>query len=252
MYKMNELEYKNFYDKVGKLNGWDFSRLKFNSEGVKWDLYEEVTKRCKRSDILLDIGTGGGENVLRIKSSLFFLVGIDISSGMIETAQSNLRKSGVSNVRFFQMSSDKLQFPADLFDIVSSRHAPFNSIEVAKLLKKGGTFLTQQVSEDDKLNLKRAFGRGQSFKEEDGALKERYIRQLKKAGFSEVQSFDYNAIEYYQRPEDLIFLLKYTPIIPKFGETKQDFDILKNFIENNRTKKGICTNSKRFLIIANK
>lgn len=25
---MNELEYKNFYDKVGRLNGWDFSKIK--------------------------------------------------------------------------------------------------------------------------------------------------------------------------------------------------------------------------------
>jgi hypothetical protein len=25
---MNELEYKQFYDKVGKINGWDFSNVK--------------------------------------------------------------------------------------------------------------------------------------------------------------------------------------------------------------------------------
>lgn len=249
---MNELEYKNFYDKVGKINGWDFSKLKFTSEGIKWDFYEEVIKRCKSTDILLDIGTGGGENVLRIASSLLFSVGIDISSGMIETAQSNLMKSQVANVRFSQMSSDELQFPADFFDVVSSCHAPFYSKEVAKVLKSGGTFLTQQVSEDDKLNLKKAFGRGQSFEEVDGALKERYIRELKETGFSVVQFFEYDAIDYYQRPEDLIFLLKHTPIIPNFGEEKYDFDILNNFIENNRSEKGICTNSKRFIIIANK
>ncbi|MGM0879176.1 MAG: class I SAM-dependent methyltransferase [Bacillota bacterium] len=248
---MNELEYKNFYDKVGKINGWNFSELKCALEGVKWDFYEEVTKRCKGSDILLDIGTGGGENVLNIASSVFFLVGIEISSGMMETAQSNLRKSGLSNVRFFHMPSDELQFPADFFDVVTSRHAPFNSIEVAKVLKKSGTFLTQQVSEGDKLNIKRAFNRGQSVKEV-GALKERYIRELKEAGFSEIQAFDYDAIDYYQRPEDLIFLLKHTPTIPNFGEEKQDFDILNNFIKNNRNEKGIYTNSKRFLIIAKK
>ncbi len=109
---MNELE---FYDKVGKINGWDFSKLNVTIEGVKWDFYEEVTKRCKSSDILLDVGTGGGENVLRIASSLLFLIGIDLSSGMMETAQSNFKKSEVSNVRFSQMSSDNLQFPTDFF-----------------------------------------------------------------------------------------------------------------------------------------
>jgi ubiquinone/menaquinone biosynthesis C-methylase UbiE len=91
------------------------------------------------------------------------LVGIDISSGMMERAYSNLRKANELNVRFYQMSSDNLQFPDGFFDVISSCHAPFYVTEVAKVLKNGGTFLTQQVSEADKLNLKRAFGRGHPF-----------------------------------------------------------------------------------------
>ncbi|MEI2406422.1 class I SAM-dependent methyltransferase [Niallia taxi] len=246
---MDELEY---YDKVGKLNGWDFSKLKVTTEGIKWDFYEEVTKRGKSSDILLDVGTGGGENLLRIASSLLFLVGIDFSRGMIETAQSNYKQSKVSNVRFFQMSSDNLQFPTGFFDVISNCHAAFASMEIARVIKNEGLFLTQQVSEADKLNLKEAFERGQGFGEADGALKERYIKELKSAGFTEVQSFEYDANEYYQRAEDLIFLLKHTPIIPDFGQGEKDLDILGSFIENNRTEKGIHTNSKRFLIIAKK
>ncbi|WIY62889.1 class I SAM-dependent methyltransferase [Bacillus arachidis] len=249
---MNELEYKNFYDRVGEINGWDFSKIKSTSIGVQWNFYEKVKQACKPNGILLDIGTGGGENVLRISSSALLLIGIDNSNGMIKTAKSNLKKSRVENVRFIQMTSEDLQFPNDFFDVISSCHAPFVASEVAKVLKEGGTFLTQQVSEADKLNFKKAFGRGQSIGVDDGTLKEKYIQELKEAGFVEVHSFDYNAIEYYQRPEDLVFLLKYTPTIPNFGQEKKDFDILDNFIENNRTKRGICTNSKRFLIIANK
>lgn len=67
---MNEFEYQNFYDKIEKKNGWDFSSLKVTSETVKWNFYEEVTNRSEPSDILLDIGTGGGEHVLKIASSL--------------------------------------------------------------------------------------------------------------------------------------------------------------------------------------
>jgi SAM-dependent methyltransferase len=249
---MSELDYQRFYEKVGKINGWDFSELKSTSVGVKWNFYEKVVKSGKHSDILLDIGTGGGENVLKIASSFSSIVGIDISKGMLKTANANLKKSGVANVSFFQQSSDDIQFPSNHFDLASSCHAPFDSKQVAKVLKKGGTFLTQQVSEGDKLILKREFGRGQAFEEKDGTLKERYIQELNEAGFSEVKAYDYNAIEYYERPEDLIFLLKHTPIIPNFGEEDQDFSILKKFIEKYHTKKGICTNSKRFLIIANK
>ncbi|SFL99340.1 Methyltransferase domain-containing protein [Gracilibacillus orientalis] len=249
---MKEFDYEYFYDKVGKINGWNFSNIKCSSEGVKWDFYEEVIKRCKKTDVLLDIGTGGGENILRISFSLFFLIGIDLSSGMLETAVSNLKNSNVSNVKFFQMSSYDLHFPSGFFDVVSSCHAPLSSTEVYKVLKSGGWFLTQQVSEADKLNIKNAFGRGQAYDKTDGALKEKYISELKEVGFSKIQSFEYDAIDYFERPEDLIFLLTNTPIIPNFGEDKKDFEILNEFIEKNRNVKGIQTNSKRFLIIAKK
>lgn len=247
---MNESEYKRFYDQVGKRNGWDFSKLQITSEGIKWDFYEEVLNRCKHTDVLLDIGTGGGESVLPLAPSLAFITGIDRSGPMVETANDNLEKSGLTNVEFLQMSADDLQFPVGFFDVVACRHAPFNSMEVAKVLKKGGIFLTQQVSEADKLNVKTAFGRGQSFGEIDGISKEKYMQSLEEAGFANVQALDYNATDYYHSPEDLIFLLKHTPIIPHFGQQRNDFDILKNFMEANWTRKGICTNSKRFLIIA--
>ncbi|SES18567.1 Methyltransferase domain-containing protein [Gracilibacillus ureilyticus] len=249
---MSEFDYKNFYEKVGNINGWDFSNIKSISEGVKWELYDEVIKRCKKTDILLDIGTGGGEKLLSIASSLFLLIGIDLSRRMVETASANLKKSKIVNVKFFQMASENLQFPTGMFDIVTSRHAPFSSNEIVKVLNTGGWFLTQQVSESDKCNLKEAFGRGQAHGKIDGELKEKYIHELKEAGFSKVQSFDYDAKEYFERPEDLIFLLTHTPIIPDFGEDKKDWELLKDFIENNKSDKGIQTNSKRFLIIAEK
>lgn len=50
-------------------------------------------------------------------------------------------------------------------------------------MKKGALFLTQQVSEHDKLNLKEAFGRGQCLGERDGTLKEKYMGELINAGF---------------------------------------------------------------------
>lgn len=247
---MNELEYKNFYDKVGRLNGWNFSKVKCETVGDTWDFYREVKERCKSSYILLDVGTGGGENVLNIASSAKLLIGIDNSNGMIETAYSNLKKSDVQNVEFLQMDSEALTFPHAHFDIASSCHAPFAAFELAKVMKKGALFLTQQVSEHDKLNLKEAFGRGQCLGERDGTLKEKYMGELINAGFELVQVSEYDVTDYYSLPEDLIFLLKHTPIIPRFGEEEEDFTILQKFIDANSFEKGIRTNSKRFMIIA--
>jgi len=248
---MNEMEYKNFYDRVGKLNGWDFSQVKCISEGVKWDFYDEVSKRCRKSDILLDIGTGGGEKLLSISDVALFLVGIDLSSGMIDAAIANLESSRKTNVRILHMDAAQLDFPTNYFNVVSCRHSPFCAKEAARVLVDGGIFLTQQVSENDKLNIIEAFGRDRVVVE-DGTLKKTYISELSEAGFSDIQSFEYDAIEYYKTYEDLVFLLKQTPIIPDFGKCENDFTVLKKFIGENQTSKGIMTNSKRFMIIAKK
>ncbi|REE94537.1 ubiquinone/menaquinone biosynthesis C-methylase UbiE [Paenibacillus taihuensis] len=249
---MNITDYKSFYDNVGKTNGWDFSRVKCTIEGNDRDFYKEVKQSCGKGDMLLDIGTGGGEAILTIAAdSALLLIGIDQSAWMIETAARNAAKSGLPNVRFLQMEAERLIFPANLFNVVSCRHSEFYAEEVARVLtNSGGLFFTQQVSENDKFNLKLAFGRGQSFGIEAGTLKQRYLSELREAGFSDIQSWDISGIEYYHAAEDLSFLLKHTPIIPDFGREEADFKLLQQFIEQNQTEKGIRTNSERFVIQA--
>lgn len=248
----SNINYKKLYDKVGSLIGWDFSNIKVKSEGEKWDFYKKVVGYCRKSDLLLDIGTGGGERVLKIATNVLLLIDIDISKNMIQTAYKNLQKSPKNNVRFLQMDAKDLKFPNAFFNIVSCRHSNFFVDEISRVLVHDGVFLTQQVSEADKLNIKKAFNRGQSFGVKDGSAKEKYVKDLKEAGFSDIQTFDYDAKEWYATPDDLIFLLRNTPIIPNFGENDHDFDILSEFIKDTTEDKGILTNSKRYMIIAKK
>lgn len=248
---MNELKYKEFYEKVGELDGWNFSSLKCTVEGKAWDFYEEAVKLIKKSDVLLDIGTGGGEKLLTIAETALLLIGIDISTKRIGDARYNLHASGTSNVRFFEMDSEELQFPNEFFNVITCRQSPFSAQEVARVLAHDGVFLTQQVSEHDKLNMADVFGRGNAACE-DGTLKNKYMNELRDAGFQDIQAFDYDATEYYESHEDLIFLLKHTPIVPNFGQNNHDFALLDQFIEQYQTSKGIKTNSKRFMIIARK
>lgn len=249
---MNDINYKQFYERVGKRIGWDFSRLNKIEEGKKWDFVEEVAKITKPTSKLLDIGTGGGEQILRLAKKVKIITGIDHSVGMISTAKRNFNKSGYKNVHFLRMSSAKLKFPDSSFDIVTSRHCDFYPQEVYRVLVRGGRFLTQQVSEGDKINIKNIFGRGQAYGIKDGTLKNRYIKELKNLGFKNIRTRDYNSTVYYKTEKDLIFLLKHTPIIPDFGKNKIDFETLEKFVKENMTTKGMKTNTKRFMITARK
>ena len=137
-------DYNTFYERVGPQNGWDFSTMKVISEPVGWDFYDEVTRCTQLSDLLLDIGTGGGEAVLSIAKYAHLLIGIDLAEGMIETAHRNVKRAAnCSNVRFMKMDADNLQFPQSFFNIVSCRHSAFSAAEVYHVLEEDGVFLTQ-------------------------------------------------------------------------------------------------------------
>ncbi|MFC4388293.1 class I SAM-dependent methyltransferase [Gracilibacillus marinus] len=246
---MNE---RQFYDMVGLINGWDFSQLQVEREDVCWDFYDEVSKRVRPDMHILDIGVGSGEKLLEHASLFRHVTGIDQSEVMIQKAEENKRKACITNSTFLQMEAETLDFLDNHFDMVTCRHAPFHAEEVFRVLCKDGIFLTQQVSEADKLNIKKAFGRGQGNDWNDGELMQRYCEDLKNAGFAQVDTFTYDAKEYYKRQEDLLYLLEHTPIIPDFRKYIFDEEIFNQFVHQNQTSKGILTNEKRFMIIARK
>lgn len=247
------MDEKKFYDRVGKDIGWNFSVLASRTivEGKTWVFLEVVKEFLDENVVLLDIGTGGGEKILQLAKSCKKIVGIDNSPEMINKANENLVESNKPNVEFRVAESDNLPFEDNSFDIVTSRHAPFDSKEVGRVLKEKGIFLTQQVGEDDKKNLKEVFGRGQCSGRRSGDLIRRYVRDLEDAGFEIIRNDRYDASEYYKDIRDIIFLLEHTPTIPGFDRNK-DKDALERLEREFMTDKGIKTNSERFLLVARK
>jgi len=239
------------YRKPGKVRGWDFSQIKFSSEGPRINYCRVVESHLDKNQKLLDIGTGGGEKFLKFAPKVKEAIGIDVDPKMIKTARENLRKSGLSNVKFEVCDSEKLRLGDQEFDVVIDRQAPFNPKEVARVLKPGGVFITQQVSEGDKLNFKEIFRRGDSYGIKSGTLKNRYLGELRKAGMEIIEEKTANTIEYYRSMDDVIFLLANTPIVPDF-DFEREQDKLKQIEERFTTEKGIKTNAERFLIVAKK
>ncbi len=51
-------ELKQIAEKVGKLEGWDFSRVRAGRAPVLWNYVDVVGQYLKPTDRVLDIGTG--------------------------------------------------------------------------------------------------------------------------------------------------------------------------------------------------
>lgn len=242
----NSEEEKHFYDKIGKILGWDFSNIKYDViDNSKFQYFDEVNKYVSKDTVLLDIGTGGGEKLINLVSdNCLMKIGTDFSKEMIRTANKNIPLK-YCNIKFFEMNSENLLFPQDFFDIVCARHTPFNIDEIFRVLKLDGIFISEQVDEDDCLELKNIFERGQGYKVEI-KLKEKIQKELSKMDFKKVEFYDIVQEEYYETEEDLLFLLKNTPIISDFGEKEHDYEKFNCYVEKNITNKGIYLERKLF------
>lgn len=108
---------------------------------------------------ILDIATGGGHTANIFASYAKRVVALDLTSKMLQAAESFIKGNGHENVIFMQGDAEDLSMESDSFDIVTCRIAPhhFPNVEkfiegVHRVLKKGGQFLLDDnVSpEDDK------------------------------------------------------------------------------------------------------
>lgn len=243
---------RQFYESVGKRIGWDFSTLnnRIIVKNKKWEFYHEVAKFLNKKGKLLDLGAGSGEKLFKLSRLCTKVIGIDNSKSMINRANKNIFNTKISNMEFKLADSNKLPFKGEEFDTVSCRHSPFNLREIYRVLKKKGIFITQQVGERDKQNIKDIFGRGQSYKKRSGSLINKCSAGARKLGFKTLKKGHYCATEYYKYL-DLIFLLENTPIIPRFNINK-DGKFVRSILKKYNTKYGIKTNSCRHILVLQK
>ncbi|MEV4704064.1 class I SAM-dependent methyltransferase [Actinoplanes sp. NPDC049316] len=90
----------------------------------------------------LDLQTGGGEVLATVPEPPRVLIAVEAWRPNVPVAARNLRPLGASVVE----AGNSLPFRDAVFDLVVSRHpvrTPWD--EVARVLRPGGTFLTQQI-----------------------------------------------------------------------------------------------------------
>lgn len=217
-------------------------------EPVPWDYLELVPLYLNRTDVILDIGTGGGEKLLSIAPHISCAIGIDPDPSMILAAREN--SMAQRNATFAVMSAGALAFADATFDVVVTRHAPVVVKEVVRVLKSGGYFITQQVGARNMDNIRRAFGTGSGTRSaEEGRTR---IEEFRRSGCRIVATAEYD-VRYWVR--DIPSLIFWFMAIAGSNEVPVDFSIERDWrtvnriIEQYSTPHGVLTNEHRTLLI---
>lgn len=126
--------------------GWDFSWFdgRATEERPPWGYARMMADRMARAEAALDIQTGGGEVLAQIPHPPPVLAATESWPPNVAIARRNLAPLGglVTEVA----DDADLPFPAGSFDLVVSRH-PVEVLwpEIARVLRPGGSYFSQQV-----------------------------------------------------------------------------------------------------------
>jgi SAM-dependent methyltransferase len=144
------------------IHGWDFSWLQGRAHETPppWSYAGLVRAALEDARFSLDIDTGGGEFIERLAPVPGFLVATEGHAPNVPAAARRLAPLGIAVVQAESApdnvdqqdadpwaSGSPLPFKDDVFDIVIDRHSSYWPSEVIRVLREGGTFLTQQRSE---------------------------------------------------------------------------------------------------------
>lgn len=142
--------------------GWDFSYLegRYFEASPPWSYEERVRRLLGDADAVLDMGTGGGEKLLAFKEQLPpNTVATEGWPPNIVIARENLEPHGIRVVPYNIEEEERMPFADGSFSLVINRHEAFDAFEVARILRPGGVFLTQQVDGQAMADLASVFGR---------------------------------------------------------------------------------------------
>jgi SAM-dependent methyltransferase len=212
---------------------------------VPWDYAEVVAEAARAAGSALDLGTGGGERLASMRKALPLLT--FATEEWHVNAPIAHRRLAPLGVPLVWCSSLHLPFADATFGLVLSRHEDFSTADVARVLRPGGRFVTQQVGHDDWHEIRAYFPEAVDF----GDHFLRYQQELADAGMrvERAQRHEYTAV--YETPGDFAYMLLTAPWLLPDLDVERDIDRLLAFFEEHRTfEGGVAVAEVREIIVA--
>lgn len=195
-------------ESIAHIHGWDFSHIanRYTEEDdLPWDYRQEVLRVLGPELRVLDMDTGGGEFLLSLGHPHGNTAATEGYGPNVELCRRELSPLGVD---FREWSGrGPLPFEDGSFDIVLNRHGDLDAAEIARVLKPGGIFVTQQVgAENDRELVELLCGKTeQPFPEQYLGIRELQFREagfdILKSGecFRPIRFFDVGALVWFAR-----------------------------------------------------
>ena len=236
-----------------KITGWDFSAFTRSGRMIEsplpWDYAAIVNQYMPNVEVLLDMGTGGGEFLKTLAPLPPIVYATENYLPNIKVAEKNLSSLGVKVISGYEDSS--LPFKNDMFDLVVNRHEYYDPSEVYRILKPGGYFITQQVKGNCDIEIPELLGVNFDPEFKDWSL-HKALNDLRELSFRIILQ---NECAGYTEFCDLDVLIAYIDtvnwLVPDFCWEKYH-DKLLSAEEVFRKKGSIKTTLNRFIIVIQK
>ena len=206
------------FEETAPFSGWDFSHLdgRMIEDQAPWSYSTRAAELMRQASSVLDLGTGGGERLLKLHNNWpAKVVATEDYTPNVRLATEHLAPFGVQVVDAPVTDEGLSPFRDQEFDLVLNRHSGFNVKEVARILAKGGTFLTQQVHGLWAWDLIAAFDAKPQWPD---AAPEKYLPRVKVAGLMVVEAREWSGRLSFTDVGAIVYYLKAVPwLIPGFS-----------------------------------
>ncbi|MEV6828343.1 methyltransferase domain-containing protein [Amycolatopsis sp. NPDC051102] len=232
------------------VDGWDFSWLDGRATEARpsWGYQRLLGERLRSAQAALDLETGGGEVLDGCPSLPPLMVATESWPPNLARASARLRPRGADVV-----ATTGFPFRDDVFDLVSSRHPVTTDWrEIARVLRPGGTYFSQQVGPASVFELVEFFLGPQPAEGRNSRHPDRAVRAAEAAGLTVVDlRHEKLRTEFSDIGAVVYFLRKVIWMVPGFT-VAQYRGKLRELHERIERDGPFVAHSTRFLIEARK